>query len=180
MKGSKVLLKKDVFKTPLFTVHRQEMVTDDGKKVRQTSIELSPIVCVFSLTASHELYLVSQYHNLYDKVTLQAPSGHTRAGESVLKAAMRELREKVNIAASHWEEIGRVDLTGSVVKTAVHIFLARDLESVKTAHKTDEEITVVKISLGDARRKVIRREISDCATAYGIFVLDVLKMEREL
>lgn len=180
MKGSNVLVKKDVLKTPLFTVHRQEMVTDDGKKVRQTSIELSPIVCVFSLTPSYEVHLVSRYQHLYDKVTLQAPGGHARADESVLKAAMRELREEADIVASHWEEIGRVDLGGGVARAAIHIFLARDLEAVKPARKKDEGITVVTLSLKDAVRKVIKREISDCATAYGIFVLDVLKMERKL
>jgi 8-oxo-dGTP pyrophosphatase MutT (NUDIX family) len=117
---------------------------------------------------------------LYDKIIVEAVAGHIDPGESPLKAAKRELKEEAGIIAGQWEELLRVDDSASVIRSTMHIFLARDLEEGESNPEESEEIKLIKMPLSEAIEKVSKREITNGSTVIGLLYLDKLRKEKKI
>lgn len=176
----KIASEKVVYKARLFEVKEQEILLPNNKKHIYATVERRPTVSVFPLTDKNDLYLVSEYRQLFEKKILGAVAGHIDENETSLAAAKRELKEEVGMLASHWEEIARIEKSASVIKETCHIFLARDLEQGKPEPDEVENIELVKLSLKEAALKVMSGEINNAATMIGILMLDKLRTERKL
>ena len=180
MVKDKIISRNQVVNAKYFKVIQEEINLKTGENVTYHTVLRSPSVCIFPLTPSYELYLVSQYRKIYKKVTLESVGGFIDKKESSLKAAMRELKEEVGLSAENWEEIGRVEFGGSVIMENAHLFLATDLEEGKSNQDASENITIVKMALSEAVKKVLSREITECMTITGILMLDKLTQEKKI
>lgn len=176
----KITSQKPVFKGELFDVTEINFTNKAGKKKIHHIAERNPIISVFPLTDSYEIYLVSQYRYMLKRITLEAVAGFIEKRESSLAAAKRELEEETGIEAMQWEEISRVEMAASVFKGKMHLFLAKELEIPVIEYENEEEIVVVKISLSDAVKKVMDGEINHSASMIGILMLDKLRMQKKL
>lgn len=176
----KITSEKIVYKARFFEVKEQKLLSSTNKKQTYAIVERLPTVSIFPLTDKYELYLISQYRHMFKKRVLEAVGGHIERSETSLAAAKRELKEEAGISASQWEEIARIQKSGSVVKETSHIFLARDLEQGKASPDEGEDIVLVKLFLDEAVAKVTSGEINHAATMIGIFILDSLKREKKL
>ena len=63
---------------------------------------------------------------------------------------------------------------GSVFKSAVHLFFAKDLEMGTASPEDLEDISLVEISLSEAVSKVMSGEIDHAASMIGILMLEKL------
>lgn len=176
----KIISQKFVFKAKLFDVKEIELENEAGKKKIHHQAERVPIVSVFPLTNKYEIYLISEYRYMLGKTILEAVAGHVGKKESTIAAARRELKEEAGIEAGQLEEIARIQLSGSVFKSASNLFLAKDLEIGDNNLDEGEEISVVKMPLSEAVEKVIIGEINNASTVIGILMLDKLKKEKKL
>lgn len=176
----KITSQKSVFKGELFDVTEINFVDKAGKKKIHHVVERDPIVSVFPLIDSYEIYLVSQYRYTLKRTTLEAVAGYIEKKETILAAAKRELKEETDIEAIQWEEISRVEIAASVFKGKMHLFLAKELEIPVIAYDNEEKITLVKIRLEDAVKKVMDGEINHSASMIGILMLDKLRAQKKL
>ena len=176
----KVISQKSVYKARFFEVKEEEVLLPNNKKHTLATVERRPTVNVFPLTDTNDLYLISEYRQMFKKRILEAVSGHIDKDESSLAAGKRELKEEVGMSAYQWEEIARIEKSASVIKETSHLFLARDLELGKPEPEEGEDITLVKLSLNDAAAKVMSGEINNAATMIGILILDKLRSEKKL
>ena len=175
-----VISQKTVYKARFFEVKEQEVLLPNNEKHIFATVERRPTVHIFPLTNSNDLYLISQYRLMFGKRILEAVSGHIDKDETSLVAAKRELKEEVGMSAFHWEEIARIEMSGSVIKETCHIFLARDLEQGKPKPEPGEDILLIKLPLKEAAAKVMSGEINNAATMIGILILDKLRSEKKL
>lgn len=178
MNQPKIVSEKTVLKTKLFDVKKLELAYPKGSKRTHYVAERVPIVSVFPLNEEGEIYLVSQYRYLLKKVMLEAVAGHVEENETALLAAKRELKEETGISAIQWEELAKVEMGASAFRSKVNIFLAKGLEMGEQKPEENEEISVIKMPLSDAFKKVISGEINHSVTMIGIFLLDKLKREK--
>lgn len=176
----KIGAEKVVYKAKLFEVKEQEVLLPGNKKIIYSTVERRSTVNIFPLTETDDLYLISEYRQLFKKNILGAIAGHIDDNETSLAAGKRELKEEVGISAFHWEEIARVEKSASVIKETSHFFLARDLEHGNPEPEEGENITLVKLSLNEAVAKVMSGEIKTAATMIGILMLDKLRSEKKL
>ncbi|MBI4089610.1 MAG: NUDIX hydrolase [Candidatus Levybacteria bacterium] len=176
----KIVSQKPVFKTQLFNI--REIVFKNKRGTRKTHhvVERDTTVVVFPLTDQYEVYLISEYRYLLNRVLLEAVAGFVKRGEMPLATAKRELQEETGIDASQLEEITRFDMAASIIKARIHIFIAKGLEFGKKHLDEDEEISLIKIPLSLAMEKVMLGEITDSASIIGIFFLDKLRREKKL
>ena len=176
----KIVAEKVVYKARLFEVKEQEVLLPNNKKHIYATVERRPTVNIFPLTDTDDLYLISEYRQMFKKKILGAVAGHIDDNETSLAAAKRELKEEVGMLAYQWEEIARIEKSSSVIKETSYLFLARDLEQGVPNPEPGEDITLVKLSLNEAVAKVMSGEINNSATMIGILMLDKLRTERKL
>ena len=176
----KNISQKSIYKARFFEVKEKVALLPNNKKHIYATVERRPTVSVFPLTDRNDLYLVSEYRQLFEKKILGAVAGHIDENETSLVAAKRELKEEVGMSAYQWEEIARIEKSASVIKETCHIFLARDLERGKPEPEEGEDIELVKLSLKEAATKVMSGEINNASTMIGILILDKLRSEKKL
>ncbi len=175
----KITSQKSIFKAKLLDIQEIVLKSKDGKEKVHHVAERTPTVSVFPLTDANEIYLIYQYRQMLKKRTLEAVAGYIEKKENTLQAAKRELREETGITAMQWEEIARVEMAASVFKGKMYLFLATDLEFGPTQLDEGEEITLVKMPLLEAVKKVMTGEIDHSHSMIGILMLDKLRMQRK-
>lgn len=180
MSGRNDLSKKIVFKSKFFNVISQKIVLPNGLQRTYDVVERRPTVVVFPLTEKNEIYLISQYRYLFGKEIIEAVAGHIEEGEKSLATAKRELKEETGISALQWEELVRVESSASVIKSTVHLFLAKDLELKEASPDKSEDIELFKMTLDEAVKKVMTNEIISSSTMLGLMILDKLKKEKRI
>ena len=117
---------------------------------------------------------------MLEKTVLEAISGYVDKKETTITAAKRELKEEAGITAHQLEEIARVEMAGSVFNSKGYLFLAKGLELGETDLDEDEEISIVKMPLGQAVEKVMIGEIAHASSMIGILMLDKLRAQKKL
>lgn len=176
----KTISQKFILRTKLLNVKKISLEAKTGGKRIHYVAERVPIVSVFPLTESYEIYLISQYRYLLGKTVLEAVAGHVEKEETTIQAAKRELKEETGILAHQLEEITRIEMSGSVFKSKSHLFLAKGLEIGENDLDVDEEIDVIKMPLETAVEKVMLGEINHAASMIGILILSNLRMQKKL
>lgn len=176
----KIVSQKTILKAKLFNVEQIDFETKTGQKKTHYQAQRVPVVSVFPLTDSYEIYLISEYRYMLKKTVIQALAGHVERKESVIVAAKRELKEEAGITAMQLEEIARIEMSGSVFRSKVHLFLAKGLEIGDNKLDEDEEISLIKMPLDEAVQKVMTGEINHSTSMIGILLLDKLRREKKL
>jgi 8-oxo-dGTP pyrophosphatase MutT (NUDIX family) len=176
----KIVSQKAILKTELFNVREISLEDNKGKRKIHYEAERVPIVSIFPLTDKYEIYLISQYRSMFKKTVLEAVAGHVVKKETTIAAARRELKEEAGIEAQQFEEIARIQMSGSVFKSTSSLFLAKGLEIGDNNLDDMEEILVVKMPLVTAVEKVMLGEINHAASIIGILMLDKLRSQKKL
>jgi len=176
----KLVTQKSVFRAKLFNVKEVIFKNKAGREKYHHIVDKAPTISVFPLTDTHEIYLISQYRYMLNSTVLEAVAGYVGKGETTINAAKRELKEETGISAHQLEEIARVEVAGSVIKSKMYLFLAKELEIGENKLDEDEEIEVVKMPLESAVEKVMIGEINHAASMLGILLLDKLRMQKKL
>ena len=166
---------KFVFDAELFRVTESVLDYKNGTTIVHNDVIVTPSVIVFPMTDTHEIYLISEYRYLLKKKVLGAVAGSIEFDQKPLFVAKKELLEEAGITAAQWEELAKVELSRSIVRHQMYIFLARDLEMGSPHPETDEEITIIKMPLDEAVAKVFSGEIYHGPSMLGILMLDRLR-----
>lgn len=176
----KIVSQKNIFKAELFDVWEIDFQNKEGKKKIHHIVERTPTVSVFPINYNYEIYLISQYRYMLKKTALEAVAGYMKEDEAEIETAKRELKEETGITATKWEQIGKVEMGASVFRGQNHLFLARELLLQEPMLEDDEKISLVKMPLSEAVRKVISGEINHSASMIGILLLGELKKQEKL
>ncbi|MDP3940830.1 MAG: NUDIX hydrolase [bacterium] len=179
MSPIKILSQKPILNADLFSVVETKLDIN-GTLHTHRNIYRPPIASVFPLTDKNELYLIKQFRYLHDETFLEEVAGHVEKGESPLLAAKRELAEETGMVAKKWTQFGFFSGNSSVIKSEIHIFLARDLTFGVSSPEEDEEITLVKMPLSEAVKHVTTGSIKNSIASLGILLLSTLEREGKL
>jgi ADP-ribose pyrophosphatase len=93
------------------------------------------------------------------------------AGEDPLQAAQRELAEEADLAAQDWDPLVSVFTTPGGNDEVVHLFLARRLAPVGTAHAREEEEADIRtewVPLDDVVTGVLHGRLRNGILAVGV------------
>lgn len=181
MKGKwKIVPKRTIYSSKFFEVKEQEITLPSSKKKIYDFVERKSTSVIFPVTENFDLYLISEFRTLFGRRMLEAIAGHIDGNETPISTAKRELKEEAGIAGNVWKELLKIDSSGSVVKSTVHLFLVKDLIFKKANPTEEEDIKLVKIPLSAAVEKVQNGEITIMSTIVGILFLDRMKREGKL
>lgn len=155
------------------------IIERNGKRFTKDLLERKDTVIVLPITASGEIYMISQFRDSYGKSFIELPAGNMENNDSSLESAKRELQEETGLTAQKWKKIATF-ITSANIKGLVHIFVATGLENGHQKLEEDEEINIVKIPIEEAIRKVDTGEVQATAFVSALLLFDKLSRERKI
>ncbi len=109
--------------------------------------------------------ILRQYRHAVGGWLWEVPAGKLDVkGEDPLACAKRELREEAGLTADSWVKLGSIYTTPGFCDEIIHLYLARDLETVDAHHEADEVIEIHRMPLTKALAMIPNEEIQDTKT----------------
>lgn len=143
----------------------------DGEIVRQY-VDHPGAAAVVAVDAQDRVLLIQQYRHPIRHRDWEIPAGLLDvAGEDPLQAAQRELAEEADLAAQDWDPLVSVFTTPGGNDEVVHLFLARRLAPVGTAHAREEEEADIRtewVPLDDVVTGVLHGRLRNGILAIGV------------
>ena len=142
-----------------------------GEIVRQY-VDHPGAAAIVAVDQQDRVLLIQQYRHPIRHRDWEIPAGLLDiAGESPLETAKRELVEEADLTAADWEPLVSIFTTPGGNDEVVHLFLARSLSAVGTAHAREAEeadIRVEWIPLQDAVTGVLKGRLRNGILAVGV------------
>ncbi|GAB08365.1 ADP-ribose pyrophosphatase [Gordonia araii NBRC 100433] len=142
-----------------------------GRSARREVVEHPGAVAVVALDDRQRVALIEQYRHPVGRRLWELPAGLLDSvGEAPVVAAQRELAEEVDLAAQRWEVLVDLALSPGFTDEALRVYLARELTSLPTAVRVDEEadIRFAWIPLDEAVAMALRGDIVNATAVAGI------------
>jgi ADP-ribose diphosphatase len=132
-------------------------------------------VMIAAMPDKDTVLLIKEYAAGTHRYELCLPKGRIDAGESVLEAANRELKEEVGFGAHRLSVLRQITLAPTYMTHAIHLVLAEDLYPERLQGDEPEPLEVVPWRL-DRLHELVMRE--DCSEGRSLAALLIIK-ERQ-
>lgn len=162
------------------TIVRKKYELNDGGEKIADIVNARGLAAAFvvALTPENEVLIARQYRCGPDQIFDELPGGLVDDGESPKEAALREMQEEVGYTSDSLLSLGHAysDAWDHMTR---HYYLARNCYAVESNNPdTDEEIEVVKITIGELIENARKARMID---VQGVFFAydELLKIKEE-
>ncbi len=142
-----------------------------NQKITRRSIEHPGCVVMIPKTKSGRFILVKQYRYAARSWIWEFPAGGIEKGESLIRAARRELMEEVGHDSKRLKKLVSFFPTPGISEEKMHLFLADQLVPAYAEKDADEEFEIKEFSLAQIGKMIQRGEIQDGKTILGYFLM---------
>ena len=169
MKNFKIIKSETIYNGRVFDVRIDKIKYDSGNEsIREIAVHNGGAV-VLAINDNDEILFVKQYRHPFDDYLIELPAGKLEPNEEPLKCAVRELEEETGMIAGKITKLGAIATTPGFCTELLHIYLAEELQEGKTNREEGEYgMSVIKMSLQEAEKKITNGEIFDAKTLAGI------------
>ena len=148
----------------------------NGKTTIYGVVDCGECVGVLPFLDDRHVVLIRQYRYVFgENNRWEMPTGGVKSGETLLKAAHRELREEVGYDASQLEQISTYYTSKSVMHEIAHLYIGSHLTQIEAIPDETEFLEIEVYPFDNVLEMVLRSEIRDSMT-----VLAVLYAARQL
>ncbi len=173
MKKVRILRKRILIKLNRSVLIECQLQVGDQRLVRQ-SIEHPGCVVVIPQLANGRFLLVKQYRYAARGWMWEFPAGGIEKGESIAKAAKRELTEEAGYAARSLKKLLTFFPTPGISEEKMHLFLAKKMKSAYAEKDEDEEFEIREFSLKEIGKMIKTGKIEDAKTIIGFACINGL------
>lgn len=179
MKPFKILTEKT-----LYDLHGKgefieaELERPDGKKVVWHYIHGKHAVVIVAMDAQGDVFLKKEWRLARKDFAVEFPSGWIdEAGngipseDDVRAAAQRELQEEVGMKPRNIVYLGAAFVSNHV-DNQYHYVLATELDASKLPGDEDELLEVMKVSLEEAKRILVKDQIPAAQTTTALYLVE--------
>ena len=150
------------------TLKEERVVFPDGKRETLEIVRHPGGAGALAVDEEARVCLIRQYRSAADGWLWEIPAGRLETGEDAQLCAQRELAEEAGVRAAHWQPLAKLLPSPGICDERIHLFLARRLSPVPTAHEHGEYIEIHWLSLHDALARVCAGEIVDAKTVVAL------------
>ena len=157
------------YKNPWITVREDIAEMPNGKTTLYGVIECNECVGVLPFVDDNNVVLVRQYRYVFgEDHRWEMPTGGAKAGEHLLEAARREMREEIGYDAAELQHVSTYFTSKSVVREIGHLYIGRGLTQVEAVPDETEFLEVAIFPFDQVVQMVIDSEIRDSMTVITV------------
>lgn len=169
----KKLDSKLVYDNPWITVIEDTVINPSGGEGIYGKVHFKNIaVGIIPIDEEGNTWLVGQYRYTLDQYSWEIPEGGCPAGEDILDAAKRELKEETGLTAVNWNKIMEIHTSNSVSDELGYVFLATGLTVGETSFEDTEDLKIRKLPFKELVQMVLDGEITDSISVAAILKLN--------
>jgi len=167
-----------VYENPWLRISEHQAVAPTGAPALYGVVGFKNFaIAILPLHEDGTVTLVGQNRMPLADYSWEIPEGGGPLSEDPLDAAKRELREEVGLAAEHWREVLRYQLSNSVTDERGFGFLATGLSPVEAEPDETESLQIARAPFREALDLAVAGEIKDGMTV--AMLLRAYHMARE-
>jgi ADP-ribose pyrophosphatase len=165
---AKILRSEMIYKGPVFGVRRDEVLEPEGVRATRDVITHPGSVVVLPVLPDGRILLIRQYRHATRQYLWELVAGRIDAGESVRKAAARELMEETGYRAQRLRPFLEMFPTPGFLEERMHILLAEKLTAGKAQPEEDERIEAKTFEPSEVERMIQKNILRDGKSIAGL------------
>ena len=162
----KFLKRQTVYDSPWVRLHRDDVKLPDGSIIDGHHVVdiPRPAVGIVPIGPDGRILLIEHYRFITRTTNWEIPGGGIDAGEEVLAAAARELREESGHAAGRMEYVGAYFPSNGVSNQQFHVCISHGTYRVGEIIDTNEVISTRWFEIRDVWTMIEKNELRDGLT----------------
>jgi len=156
-----------VFENPWIRVTEHAAVAPTGRPATYGVVGFKNFaIAVLPIHDDGTVILVGQNRFALADYSWEVPEGGSPLGEDPLAGARRELAEETGLAAAHWQEVLRGQLSNSVTDERAIGYIATGLTNGGHGHAADEteDLALVRVPFKEALEAAVAGHLPDILT----------------
>ncbi|MBC7657379.1 MAG: ADP compounds hydrolase NudE [Frankiaceae bacterium] len=155
-----------------------EFSNGERRKYERISSRGHGAVMIAAIPDPDTILLIREYAAGMHRYELGLPKGRLDAGETVLEAANRELKEETGFGARKLTHLRSITLAPSYMTHEIQLVLAEDLYPERLAGDEPEELEVVPWKFDALHELVLREDCSEGRSLAAMFIVRELLARR--
>jgi len=128
-------------------------------------------VLIVPLLDEQTVLLIREYAGGVARYEIALPKGRVEAGEDILQAANREIKEEIGYGAHKLERLKSLTIAPGYLNHATHIILASDLYPEKQQGDEPEDIDVIPWDLNKLDDLLAHEECTEARSIAALFMV---------
>ncbi len=164
----RVLSSKRLYKGKVIQVKLDRIVEPGGVEASREVVEHRGSVVIIPRLPDGRVVLVRQYRYAARQQLWELVAGSMEPGESVMRAARRELQEETGYRARTLKRLFSFYPSPGILTEQMHLVEARDLTLSEASPEADERIEVADFSRDQIEKLLRNKKIIDGKTLVGL------------
>ncbi|CDL82776.1 ADP compounds hydrolase NudE [Xenorhabdus szentirmaii] len=171
LKKPKILNVNDIAHSHLFSIQSVDLEFSNGvkrvyermKPGKREAVLIIPVI-------GDELILIQEYAVGIEQYELGFPKGAIDAGENVLEAANRELKEEIGFGAGKLEMLTKLTMAPSYFSSKMNIVIAQDLYQEYLEGDEPEPLVQVRWPISDMMSLLDHPDFNEARNVSALFL----------
>ena len=147
----------------------EEVRLPNGNVVTLEIIRHRGAAAVVPVDDDGRVVMIRQYRHATSGYLLEVPAGTLdHPGEAPEACALREVEEETGYRAAKLDPLGWIWTTPGFTNEKIWLYRATGLTPTRSAHESDEVITVERVPLDEAVKKALSGEITDAKSVCAL------------
>ena len=172
-KAPKLIAKKTLAKTKVFTIEQLHLQFENGNEVEYERIYSPPAgaVLIVPQLDDNTIILIREYCAGIQRYEIAFPKGRVEEGESLIESANREIMEEIGFGARKLEHVKSLSVSPGYLSHQTHIVYATDLYQQKLEGDEPEPIEVLYWDLNKLHDLLNNEEFTKARSIAALYLL---------
>lgn len=169
-----------LFENDWLTLERNDVTRPDGSEGDYTLVRFRNRAVGVVPYEAGGVWMVGQTRFALNQYSWEIPEGGVPAGEDMLEAAKRELKEETGLTARQYVHLLDLHTSNSVTDEWGQIYLATDLTKGASEPEPSEDITCLFVTLDEALQAIDDGRVTDAMTVAALYKVAMMRERGEL